>query len=158
MEETNSSDLTEQAKHITIIDYLEKDKIKKQFINCVNNIINDGKVENIDLSNVDLLKKVFNDSKINDTFCKNFEKNFSLFYKDDMMMKSQDFVYNLNLLINDVLIPYYETDKPDFIIDKINELSSKEYLDLYSAVSYDNNDLEIIEDFKKIVEDKEYYI
>lgn len=158
MEEKNSSMLTEQAKHITIVDYLEKDKIKKGFIKNVNNILNDGEVENISLENVELLKNVFNDKRIQDTFYNGFKNNFSLFYNDDLLMKSQDFVYQLNLLINYSLIPYYENNDVYFLVNKIKNLYSNSDLDLYSAVSYDDHDKELIDEFNQIIKEKEFDI
>ena len=158
MEEKNSSMLTEQAKHITIVDYLEKDKIKKGFIKNVNNILNDGEVENISLENVELLKNVFNDKRIQDTFYNGFKNNFSLFYNDDLLMKSQDFVYQLNLLINYSLIPYYENNDVDFLVNEIKNLYSNSDLDLYSAVSYDDHDKELIDEFNQIIKEKEFDI
>ena len=158
MEEKNSSMLTEQAKHITIVDYLEKHKIKKGFIKNVNNILNDGEVENISLENVELLKNVFNDKRIQDTFYNGFKNNFSLFYNDDLLMKSQDFVYQLNLLINYSLIPYYENNDVYFLVNKIKNLYSNSDLDLYSAVSYDDHDKELIDEFNQIIKEKEFDI
>ena len=155
MENTSNSDLTEQSKYITIVDYVERDKIKRDFIKNVNNILNYGKVEGINLENIDLLKQVFNDDRIQDIFYDGFKNNFSLFYEDDMLMKSQDFAYQLNLFINNSLIPYYQTEDIDLIIEKTKDLCINNGLDLYSSVNYNKYDEELIKDFNATIEEKE---
>ena len=155
MENISSSKLTEQTKYITIVDYVEKDKMKQEFIVAVNNILNNGKVEGVDLERKDLLKDIFNDKRIQNIFYDGFKDNFSLFYNDDMLMKSQDFIYQLNLFINYSLIPYYETENLDFLVEKTKELCINSNLDLYSSVNYNNFDIEIIREFNSIIKEKE---
>lgn len=155
MESTNNSDITEQSKYITIVDYVERDKIKRDFIKCVNNILNDGEVEKIGLENTDLLKQIFNDDRIQDVFCDGFRDNFSLFYEDDMLMKSQDFVYQLNLFINNSLIPYYQSEDIDLLVEKTKDLCINNDLDLYGSVDYSKYDEELIKDFNATIEEKE---
>ena len=155
MENISSSKLTEQTKYITIVDYVEKDKMKQEFIVAVNNILNKGKVEGVGLERKDLLKDIFNDKRIQNIFYDGFKDNFSLFYNDDMLMKSQDFIYQLNLFINYSLIPYYETENLDFLVEKTKELCINSNLDLYSSVNYNNFDIEIIREFNSIIKEKE---
>ena len=158
MEERNSSDLTEQAKCVTIVDYLQKDKIKKGFIKNVKSLLDDGNVEGIKLDNIETLKQVFNNQDLQNVFCNDFLKNFSLFYNDDLYMKSQDFTYQLDMFINKSLIPYYENSDINFIIDKVKDYSINSDLDLYSAVSYDDSDKELINEFNEIIKEKEIEI
>ena len=155
MENTSNSDLVEQAKYVTIVDYVNKDKIKKQFIKNVNSILSDGKVEGINLENTDLLKKVFNDERIQDIFCDGFKDNFSEFYNDDMLMKSQDFTYQLNLFINNSLIPYYQSEDIDLLVEKTKDLCINNDLDLYGSVDYSEYDEELIKEYNATIEEKE---
>ncbi len=155
MENTNNSDITEQSKYITIVDYVERNKIKRDFIKCVNNILSDGEVEKINLENTDLLKQIFNDNRIQDVFYDGFKDNFSEFYNDDMLMKSQDFAYQLNLFINNSLIPYYQCENVDFLVEKTKDLCMNNDLDLYGSVDYSKYDEELIKDFNATIEEKE---
>ena len=155
MENTSNSDLVEQAKYVTIVDYVNRDKIKKQFIKSVNSILNDGKVEGINLENTDLLKNIFNDERIQDIFCDGFKDNFSEFYNDDMLMKSQDFTYQLNLFINNSLIPYYQSEDIDLLVEKTKDLCINNDLDLYGSVDYSEYDEELIKEYNATIEEKE---
>ena len=103
----------------------------------------------IKIKNIDILESIFRDSDLADKLYNGFIKNYnSEFDNNDMLLtKTNDFMYRLSLLINDFLIPVHKIDETKDIKDALNCLLEKD-IDLYSAVSYDPSDMEIIEEFE----------
>lgn len=128
--------------------------MKKDYINNINSILNDGSVENISIKNIDILKSIFLSDDIGDSLYKNFEKDFisSNHDIDDLYSKTEDLVYRIHLLVNEYLIPEHNLHDEHSIKEVINDMIDKG-ADFYSAVSYDNSDNEIIEEYNLIYSD-----
>lgn len=128
--------------------------MKKQFKRNIFHILNDEKVENIPLRNIDILKYLINDNKLFDKMYNQFLREFSQQFEiKDLYMKSEDFIYRLNLLVNDCIIPNYNMSK-DKIRNMIHYLVNSN-IDLYSGVSYnDMDDREILEEFYEMCSER----
>ena len=123
---------------------------KKDFLDNVEDILNVGIIENTPLSNIDILKDISKDDNLMNLFYLEFEKNYPYEDGEDMLLcKTQDFVYRLNMAINDWLIPMHEINSIDNIKKVLTDLIFED-IDLYSAVSYDKSDYELIEEFDSI--------
>lgn len=123
---------------------------KKDFLDNVEDILNVGIIENTPLSNIDILKDISKDDNLMNLFYLEFEKNYPYEDGEDMLLcKTQDFVYRLNMAINDWLIPMHEINTIDNIKKTLLDLIFED-IDLYSAVSYDKSDYELIEEFDSI--------
>lgn len=125
--------------------------MKKEYLENVDSILNDGNVENIPLKNIDILKSIFHDDEVGDSLYKNFEDNYHLISSDldDLYSKCGDLIYRMNLLVNDCLIVKYEVNDESSIKEIINDFISND-ADFYSAVSYDDFDNEIIDEFEML--------
>lgn len=122
--------------------------MKKDYLQNINDILTEGIVEGQTLNNIDVLKEIFNDTEINNLLYKNFKSNFDFsFSYDDLYMKTQDLVYRVNILVDNLIVPLY--GNKDFTKIK-NEMKSfaQSDIDLYSAVSYDDSDKEFIEELE----------
>ncbi len=119
------------------------------FFKNASNILENGEIENIKIKNIDILESIFRDSDLADKLYNGFIKNYNSEYdnNDMLLTKTNDFMYRLSLLINDSLIPIHKIDETKDIKDALNYLLEKD-IDLYSAVSYDPSDMEIIEEFE----------
>lgn len=123
---------------------------KDDFLDNVEDILNVGFVESRPLSNIDILKDISLDDNLMNLFYKEFENNFPYEDGTDMLFsKTQDFICRLDMAINDWLIPIHGIktieDIKKIFVDLIFD-----GIDLYSAVSYDKVDKEIIEEFESI--------
>ncbi len=131
---------------------------KKDFLGTVKDILNIGVIENKPLSNIDLLKKIAKDDNLMNLFYLEFEKNYPMEYGKDMLFtKTQDFIYRLNMAVNDWLIPSHQIDSIDKIKSTLIDLIFED-IDLYSAVSYDDSDKEIIDEFEFLLPKKDLHI
>lgn len=122
--------------------------MKRDYLQNINDILTEGIIEGQTLNNIDVLKEIFKDNEISNLLYKNFKSNFDFsFSYDDLYMKTQDLVYRVNLLVDNLIVPLYG-DK-DFTKIK-NEMKSfvQSDIDLYSAVSYDDSDKEFIEEIE----------
>ena len=127
-----------------------------EFNNCINDIFNEKKIENRNISNIDILKSVVNDKSINDSLYNGFINNYENEYGNDesnLLMKLQDMVYRLHLLINYNIIDKYNLKDNNIIKDALEQLITNNTIDLYDAVSYDDSDYEIIENQELDVRD-----
>ena len=127
-----------------------------EFNNCINDIFNEKKIENRNISNIDILKSVVNDKSINDSLYKGFINNYENEYGNDesnLLMKLQDMVYRLHLLINYNIIDKYNLKDNNIIKDALEQLITNNTIDLYDAVSYDDSEYEIIENQELDVRD-----
>lgn len=132
--------------------------MKKEFLDNVKNILNEGVVENKTLSNIDILKSILKDDNLMNLFYLEFEKNYPMEDGIDMLFpKTQDFVYRLNMAVSDWLIQIHKIDTIDKIKSTFVDLIFED-IDLYSAVSYDESDKEIIEEFEFLLPKKDIHI
>ncbi len=122
--------------------------MKNNYINNINSILNDGLIENIPIKNIDILKSIFLSDNIGDALYKNFENdfNFSDHDIDDLYRKTEDLVYRIHLLVNEYLIPTHDLHDDNSIKEVVKDLIDKG-ADFYSAVSFDDSDNEIIEEY-----------
>ncbi len=128
---------------------------RKDFIRNVKDIINSGKVEGISLSNVDILKSITEDKKLMSLFYEKFNNDYPVEYGSDMLFcKTQDFVYRLNIAINDWLIPEYNITDITDIKNTLSNLANED-IDLYSSVSYDDSDNFYEEEFGFLMDGKD---
>lgn len=131
---------------------------KKDFLNNVRDIINIGVIENNPLSNTDILKNISKDDNLMNLFYLEFEKNYPIEYEEDMLFtKTQDFIYRLNMAISDWLIPIHEMDSIDKIKSTLVDLVLED-IDLYSAVSFDESDKDIIDEFEFLLPKEDLHI
>ncbi len=129
---------------------------KQDFLDNVDDILNVGIIENKPLSNIDILKSISKDDNLMNLFYLEFEKNYP--DEDDMLFsKTQDFVYRLNMAINDWLIPMHGINTIREIKSTLTDLIFED-IDLYSAVSFDESDKECIEEFETIFPNKDIKI
>ena len=126
--------------------------MKNNYKKNLDYILSDGKIENIPITNLDLIKDILNDNdlgkKIFEEFCNNLEDISS----DNCLMKVQDLIYRLSLLVNKILIEKYNITELDSIKNIIDSAMDNG-IDLVSAVSYDESDKEILIEFEEIIED-----
>lgn len=111
-------------------------------------LLKEKKIENQKLENIDTIKYVIQDKSIferlYDSFIKDYENTYGK-NKEYIMMKVQDMLYRLHLLIN------YNFKERHGIVDKetirnaVSVLIDNEQIDFYDAVSYDYTDQEIVD-------------
>lgn len=126
----------------------------KDYIENIDSILKNGNIEKIKIERTNLLKDIiFNSWKFSDKLFIKFIDNFynSNFNFDDLIMKTQDMIYRINLIVNKLLIPKYNFDNAIDISSLLLDIMEEEDLDFYSAVSYDDNDKEIIEEFDSVI-------
>lgn len=117
----------------------------KQFNNNINDILDNGNIENIPIPNVDLIKSIVLDSSLNKILFKKFKNNYKSIYGEDLenfYMKVQDLLYRLHLLVNHILINNLDVNKEEVIYDAIYSYVINDSISLYDAVNYDDTDLE----------------
>lgn len=132
--------------------------MKQKYIDCINYILNDGIIENHNIENIDIIRNVLNDSEVGNRIYENFMHNFSLdFDEEDLSMKVQDLIYRINILVNDCIIPKNNISDYDDIRKIIDETLNQD-IDLYSAVSYDDTDNELQDEFNSILVEKDFNI
>lgn len=131
---------------------------KKDFLSNVEDILNVGIIENKPLSNIDILKSIAKDDNLMNLFYLEFESNYPYEDGTDMLFcKTQDFIYRLNMAVNDWLIPMHGIDTLENIKSTLSDLIFKD-IDLYSAVSFDDSDKELIDEFESIFPNKDIKI
>lgn len=132
--------------------------MKQKYIDCINYILNDGVIENHSIENIDIIRNVLNDSEVGNRIYENFMHNFSLdFDEEDLSMKVQDLIYRINILVNDCIIPKNNISDYDDIRKIIDETLNQD-IDLYSAVSYDDTDYDLQDEFNSILVEKDFNI
>lgn len=123
------------------------------FLEISREILEDEIIEGqyIDIKSEHYIRTLLNDyqfvKRIYKPFYDNLINNCSI---DEMYMKVQDCLYRLDMLISKVLIKKYNINDYEDIKDKIEKLID-DNIDLYSAVSYDSSDNEIIEEFDSMI-------
>ena len=83
---------------------------QKDFNKTINEVLNEGKIENQDIKNIDILRYLLEDKKINKSLYDGFTKNYEMEYgsnRDYILMKIQDMLYRLHLLVNYNFIERY---------------------------------------------------
>lgn len=129
---------------------------KQDFLDNVEDILNVGIIESKPLSNIDILKSISKDDNLMNLFYLEFESNYP--DEDDMLFcKTQDFIYRLNMAINDWLIPMHGINTIEDIKSTLTDLVFED-IDLYSAVSFDESDKECIDEFEAIFPNKDIKI
>lgn len=120
---------------------------KKHFQNEINEMINEGIVENYHLKCVDNMLLLLNDEKLVNKFYEDFKNNYdTVFGQDDsnILMKIQDFVFRLDLFC---MITTNEFNK-FYNLELVKKAIMENDLDLYSGVSYSAEETrEILEDY-----------
>lgn len=121
---------------------------KKEFNDSINQILNEGTIENIKIPNVDSIRYIVNNERINNKLYHEFCGHYNTMFSDDSMIqcKLQDMIYRIHLL------DYHFADNhaiasQDDIVRYINSSLDLKNDDLFDAVSYDESDLEIVQDF-----------
>lgn len=124
--------------------------IEKDFKDNIEDILNVGIIESKPIKQLDMLKDIYKDDNLTHLFFLEFEKNYP--YEDGLDMlfcKTQDFVYRLDMAINDWLIPTHNLETLSDIKSTLIDLIFED-IDLYSAVNYDESDKELIDEFESI--------
>jgi len=120
----------------------------ESFNKNIEDILNIGSIENINISNIDMIKNITLNDDLNPIIYKQFMNNYKSEYGNDsdfFVMKIQDLLYRLHLLINHIFIDRYDIKDYDFIYDTIFYYIINDSLNLYDAVSYDDTDLKELE-------------
>lgn len=113
----------------------------------INSILEDGTIENISIPNVHELKSIVLENNLNKILFDGFKSNYKDMYGDDpdyLVMKIQDLLYRLHLFINHILKEKMDIKNEEDIYDAVfNYVLNNSTL--YDAVSYDDSDLEDLE-------------
>ena len=113
----------------------------------INSILEDGTIENISIPNVHELKSIVLENNLNKILFDGFKSNYKDMYGDDpdyLVMKIQDLLYRLDLFINHILKEKMDIKNEEDIYDAVfNYVLNNSTL--YDAVSYDDSDLEDLE-------------
>lgn len=131
---------------------------EKDFKENIDNILNVNNIEGKKIKQSDMLKQISKDKNLMHLFFLEFEMRYP--YEDGLDMifcKTEDFVYRLDMAINDWLIPMHNIKTYKEIKSTFMDLIFED-IDLYSAVSYDESDKEIINEFESIFSNKEINI
>ncbi len=126
--------------------------MKNNYKKNLDYILSDGKIENIPITNLDLIKDILNDNNLGEKIYEEFCNNLEDISSDNCLMKVQDLIYRLSLLVNKILIEKYNITELDSIKNIIDSAMDNG-IDLVSAVSYDESDKEILIEFEEIIED-----
>ena len=128
----------------------------KKFNDEILSILKNGEIENISLENIETLEYIILDDDINKELYTKFKDNYLNLYGDDLSdfyCKLQDMVYRINLLVNNNLIDKRNIDDIDKIKDITNKAIDYDATSFLDAVSYDQNDAEIIEEQGFIIDE-----
>ena len=126
--------------------------MKNNYKKNLDYILSGGKIENIRITNLDLIKDILNDNNLGEKIYEEFCNNLEDISSDNCLMKVQDLIYRLSLLVNKILIEKYNITELDSIKNIIDSAMDNG-IDLVSAVSYDESDKEILIEFEEIIED-----
>ncbi len=126
--------------------------MKNNYKKNLDYILSGGKIENIPITNLDLIKDILNDNNLGEKIYEEFCNNLEDISSDNCLMKVQDLIYRLSLLVNKILIEKYNITELDSIKNIIDSAMDNG-IDLVSAVSYDESDKEILIEFEEIIED-----
>lgn len=126
--------------------------MKNNYKKNLDYILSGGKIENIPITNLDLIKDILNDNNLGEKIYEEFCNNLEDISSDNCLMKVQDLIYRLSLLVNKILIKKYNITELDSIKNIIDSAMDNG-IDLVSAVSYDESDKEILIEFEEIIED-----
>lgn len=126
--------------------------MKNNYKKNLDYILSGGKIENIPITNLDLIKEILNDNNLGEKIYEEFCNNLEDISSDNCLMKVQDLIYRLSLLVNKILIEKYNITELDSIKNIIDSAMDNG-IDLVSAVSYDESDKEILIEFEEIIED-----
>lgn len=121
---------------------------QKDFKKTINEILTEGKIEGKDIKNIDTLKYLLDDRKINKSLNDGFTKNYEMEYgsnRDYILMKIQDMLYRLHLLVNYNFVERYGIIDKNNIRNAIIILIDNDDIDFYDAVSFDDSDFEIVD-------------
>lgn len=126
--------------------------MKNNYKKNLDYILSGGNIENIPITNLDLIKDILNDNNLGEKIYEEFCNNLEDISSDNCLMKVQDLIYRLSLLVNKILIEKYNITELDSIKNIIDSAMDNG-IDLVSAVSYDESDKEILIEFEDIIED-----
>lgn len=131
---------------------------EKDFKENIDNILSGGNIEGKKIKQPDMLKQISKDKNLMHLFFLEFEMRYP--YEDGLDMlfcKTEDFIYRLDMAINDWLIPMHNIKTYKEIKSTLMDLIFED-IDLYSTVSYYESDKEIIDEFESIFSNKEINI
>lgn len=115
---------------------------REYFNQEITQILEDGKVENQNIYNSELIKSIVFDDTINVSLFEKFKSNYETLYGDDLdffVMKIQDLIYRINILINDILL---ESGIPkEELSSTIYHYLKNDMIDFYGAVNYNEDDI-----------------
>lgn len=118
----------------------------KIFNKNVKSILEKEMVENYKLINIDLEEEIIFDKNNNIKIFNDFINYYKNIYGNDLsnlFMKTQDFIYQLNLIIN-VLINIGYSDKR--IVNETYNLLKENNIDIFESCDYSEYDLKRISD------------
>jgi hypothetical protein len=130
--------------------------MKKYFDENIIDILNEKQIENIPLKNIDTLKYIFSDKEIKKSLYKGFKTYYNIMYGNDMdwcLMKVQDMLYRIHLLVNCSLYDNFGITDKNVIKDVVLKFARDGDILLYESVEYNDYDLEIVNDFNLEIRD-----
>lgn len=115
---------------------------------CINEILEDKKVESIPLDNLDILRELLFHKRLNKKFYNGFENYYQGEFGKDLdyfVLKVQDMIYRLHLLVNHLVdnVGYKDFDS---IYNSICTFLKQNSISFYEAVNYNASDIEILEE------------
>lgn len=117
----------------------------QDFNDNINSILDSGKIENISIPNTNIIKNIVLDNNLNRLIYNDFMKNYQSEYGNDsdfFVMKIQDLLYRLHLLINHIIIDKFDVKDEGCIYDAVLSYVMADTINLYDAVNYNDTDLE----------------
>ena len=112
----------------------------------VKSILDKEQVENYKLINIDLEEEIIFNKNNNKKIFNDFINYYKNIYENDLsnlFMKTQDFVYQLNLIINELINIGYSDKR---IVNESYNLIKENNIDIFEACDYSEYDLKRISD------------
>jgi len=122
--------------------------VKPIFNYTIDDILDKEEIESKKIKNVETIKNIVHDPKINEYLYNGFLHNYEEMFGTDRSYyttKLQDMLYRVHLLINYNFIERYGVIDNDTIKNAISSLIDNDEIDFFDAVSYDASDLEIVD-------------
>ena len=122
--------------------------VKPIFNYTIDDILDKEEIESKKIKNVETIKNIVHDPKINEYLYNGFLHNYEEMFGTDRSYyttKLQDMLYRVHLLINYNFIERYGVVDNDTIKNAISSLIDNDEIDFFDAVSYDASDLEIVD-------------
>lgn len=120
-----------------------------EYKEILDELLSSKKIENIEIDNMEIIKNIFDDESIYTTIKNGFDDNFETIDDESGYTKVQDMLYRINLLLNEVLIDCINIYDSTELNNNLLFFLTESDIDLYSAVNYNEDDKEEIDNMKE---------